>query len=776
MLPDSLLALAAVAGRMVATAVDTEAWETARCGFAQLLGRGDVTQTQIAERRLDETRKQLTDTATTDMGRTRAALAGRWAGRLEDLLEENPGTQADLRTLVREIQATLQAEMVSASDHLAADGFMNVNAADHEGSINVQALPAAELVEADLSVTALSGVAGGDPADHRPQLEVRPVRLAPRPVFLAGREVLFAELEARLGDSQSPSLRTVILRGPGGSGKTSVAVEYAHRVLAKPGLVWQFDAGDATVLAAEFGALAAQLGVRDVLDVEDPAASVHRIFAAFSAEWLLLFDDAPDMASVEAFIPRAGRGRVLITTQNQFWPDEQTLDVPVLDPEVGAEFLINRTGDPSWQVALELAGSQELSGLPLALEHTAAYVLAAEDSLAGYLASFRQQRASLPARGKASGHSDIVAATWSLAFERLRQAYPDAAALLKLLACCGSAAIPVRMLLQLRPGLTEQLPPRIAPVLLPLLEDQLAATDAVAALRRYSLIGVAADGAVTVHRLVQAVTLDHMRTELREWQQATAHMIEAALPPHPEQPQSWPYYAALLPHARAVLAPDSPGMAQFVSYLCKSGSYAAVRELGQEVLEARTRVLGPEHPDTLAAWKDLAHWTGQAGDAAGARDQFAALVPVRERVLGSEHPDTLTARLNLAYWTGSANDEAGARDQFTALIPLVEQVLGPEHPDTLATRHQLAYWTGEAGDAVTARDQFAALVPLHERALGLDHPETLATRHQLAYWAASTGDVAWARDQFAALLTVTERVLGPEHPDTLAIRNSLDRL
>ena len=66
--------------------------------------------------------------------------------------------------------------------------------------------------------------------------------------------------------------------------------------------------------------------------------------------------------------------------------------------------------------------------------------------------------------------------------------------------------------------------------------------------------------------------------------------------------------------------------------------------------------LGAEHPDTLAARANLAHWTGEAGDAAGARDQFAALLPVRERVLGAEHPDTLTARANLAYWTRLAQN------------------------------------------------------------------------------------------------------------------------
>ena len=56
----------------------------------------------------------------------------------------------------------------------------------------------------------------------------------------------------------------VALCGLGGAGKTSVAVEYAHRHLAEVGVAWQFPAEDATVLAAGFGELAAQLGARDL--------------------------------------------------------------------------------------------------------------------------------------------------------------------------------------------------------------------------------------------------------------------------------------------------------------------------------------------------------------------------------------------------------------------------------------------------------------------------------------------------------------------------------
>ena len=215
------------------------------------------------------------------------------------------------------------------------------------------------------------------PAVHR-----KPVRLADPPQLLAGRENMLADLDARLttGDHSWP--RTVVLCGFGGVGKTSVALAYAHRRKDELGAVWQFTAQDGTVLAAGFGELAAQLGVRDT-DDPDPVASVHAALAASSSPWLLIFDNAPSSASVEAFRPPAGHGWVLITSQNQNWPPGLILDVPVLSRDAAADFLVNRTGDPDTNASLDLAG--ELDGLPLALEQAAAYIQATGDTVQGFV-------------------------------------------------------------------------------------------------------------------------------------------------------------------------------------------------------------------------------------------------------------------------------------------------------------------------------------------------------------------------------------------------------
>jgi hypothetical protein len=520
------------------------------------------------------------------------------------------------------------------------------------------------------------------------------VRLAPRPVFLAGREDLLEELDNRLSHRAEAGPVVVALCGLGGAGKTSVAVEYAHRLLPDCPVVWQFADEGPTALTAGFGELAAQLGAGDGLGVGDPVAAVHGLLAR-RADWL--------------------------------------------DRTAATVFLLARTRSTEAAAAGALAA--ELGGLPLALEQAAAYMQAAGRGIAEYLTLFRARRAELLGRGEPTGYDKRVTTTWSLAFAELDQAGP-AAGLVRFAACCAAEDIPLPLLLRPRPALKAQFAAQVAPLLVPLLTDELARDDAVAALRRYSLISAPRGGLVSVHRLVQAITLAQLPAPVAAaWRQATAAVIDAALPGDPGDPAAWPAFAALLPHAQAALDLTGDGMDKVARY--------------------------------LAARANLAHFTGDAGDAAAARDQLAALVPVLKRISRAEHPDTLATRANLAHLTGEAGDAAAARDQLAALVPVLEQVSGAEHLSTLTARANLASWTGEAGDAAAARDQYAALVPVRERVSGSEHPSTLAARANLARWTGEAGDAAAARDQFAALVPDLEQVSGAEHPSTLTARANL---
>ncbi|MFI9366997.1 hypothetical protein ACIG5E_39095 [Kitasatospora sp. NPDC053057] len=59
-----------------------------------------------------------------------------------------------------------------------------------------------------------------------------------------------------------------------------------------------------------------------------------------------------------------------------------------------------------------------------------------------------------------------------------------------------------------------------------------------------------------------------------------------------------------------------------------------------------------------------------AGDVAGAATAFAELLEDIVRVLGPDHPDTLAARSNPAWWRGMAGDGGGWRGMRPGPRPL----------------------------------------------------------------------------------------------------------
>ena len=181
------------------------------------------------------------------------------------------------------------------------------------------------------------------------------MRLAPRPVFLAGREGLLAELDARLaGGAAGAAGGGVVRAGRRGQDQRGGRVRApapgrGRGVLAVPGR----------------GPGGAGGGVRACW----PPSWGRGRWWTRAIRWRRCTRCWPGSRPGgwwcsttcrtgrrwSAFVPPAGPGRVLITTQNQHWPPGQALDVPVLDAEVAADFLVNRTGDPDRAAARELA-------------------------------------------------------------------------------------------------------------------------------------------------------------------------------------------------------------------------------------------------------------------------------------------------------------------------------------------------------------------------------------------------------------------------------------
>ena len=68
--------------------------------------------------------------------------------------------------------------------------------------------------------------------------------------------------------------------------------------------------------------------------------------------------------------------------------------------------------------------------------------------------------------------------------------------------------------------------------------------------------------------------------------------------------------------------------------------------LFRSVLEDYTKVLGPDHPDTLTLMNNLASLLKTQGKQSEAEPLYKRALKVRTKVLGPDHPDTLLSMYN----------------------------------------------------------------------------------------------------------------------------------
>lgn len=479
--------------------------------------------------------------------------------------------------------------------------------------------------------------------------------------------------------------------GLGGIGKSELALQYAARHRDKYTLVWWSEADNPTRIQASLAELARTVcvGVDSVAAAQasvEEGAAWALVWLAAHPGWLLIFDNVEDAEDLHPFLGRLSGGRVLITSRRDTgWQDVgcTPISLEVLEPEAARQLLAKLVGirpttedgeEPAAREPARLA--EELGFLPLALRQAGAFMARTP------VATVTDYRRLLH---QAPDGEEVLAQVWAITRQQIAE--------------------------------RDALAPRL-----------------LALLASYSMITISDDrDAVSVHRLVQAVTLadlpDEQRRTVRE---EAAGLLAAALPEDPTVLGTWARYGRLLPHARTAAAPESDAMNQMIDYLKASGAYATAMPLQHHRYRALFDRDGPPHHlRTLIAQAELPYYTAMAGDVVGARDQFPALLPTLERVSGAEHPGTLAVRANLARWAG---DAVAARDQLAALLPIRERVSGAEHPDTPEVRAHLAWWWGKAGDAVGARDQSAALLPIRERVSGAEHPDTLTARANLVYW------------------------------------------
>ncbi|MET9072468.1 tetratricopeptide repeat protein [Streptomyces sp. NPDC004232] len=207
--------------------------------------------------------------------------------------------------------------------------------------------------------------------------------------------------------------------------------------------------------------------------------------------------------------------------------------------------------------------------------------------------------------------------------------------------------------------------------------------------------------------------------------------------------------------------------------LVRGGRFTDALAAYTDVAEARARVLGADHPDTLAARQETAYVLGRLGRHFEAHQVYAAVLAARVRAMGPDHPDTLRCGHNLACTLGRLGRLDDALRTALDVAAARARVLGADHPDTLVSHCEVAYAQGQLGRWEKALALYREVAATRARVLGPDHADTLAARYETALSLGRLGRSTDALRLYRELIEDRTRVLGPDHPDTLRARHGL---
>ena len=611
--------------------------------------------------------------------------------------------------------------------------------------------------------------------------------------YFTGREDLLSRLHEFLHSGKVTALsQPQAISGLGGIGKTQTAVEYAYRSRGHYQAVLWASAATRETLISDFVALAAllQLPERDVADQGKVVAAV-KSWLERNKDWLLILDNADDLELAADFIPLASSGHILLTTRTQFTGAvANSLEVEKMERAEGALLLLRRAKKLAPDAPLEQAPAtdrslaeavvRELDGLPLALDQAGAYIEETNCGLSGYLNLYRTRRKDLLQRRSKlrTEHPEPVATTWSLSFQKVEQANPAAAELLRLCAFLDPEAIPEDILTE---GAAEA-----GPLLHPVAADAFQLNEAIEVLRTYSLIKRTAEAkTLNMHRLVQVVLKDGMdKKTQRRWAQRTVKAVNAAFPN--VEYSTWPRCQQCLPHALACAAlielhtftfPEAARLLTLAGwYLRDHALYAQAEALLQQALVICEHAPAPEDTPISSILNNLVLLYQDQGEYAQAVPYGQRALDLVEKTRGPDHPDTAATLNNLAQLYRNQGKYEQAEALYQRDLAISEQALGSDHPDTAITLGNLAQLYLGQGKYEQAEALFQRALAIKEKALEPNHPSTAITLNDLAYLYYSQGKYEQAEPFYQRALAIHEQAFDPDHPYLATVLENYARL
>ncbi len=360
--------------------------------------------------------------------------------------------------------------------------------------------------------------------------------------WFSGRETELDNLHNHLRVNENIKERKVVITsvcGLGGTGKTSLAAEYAHRWknYYEGGVFWLSGEDEATFVNS-VDELAVYL--QTLLETSPGSTLVKtlELISKIQKRWLLILDGMDEFkfcSSTKMLLSGhwkrsvRGSGHILITTRRN--PKEmgkvinglnesQCFQLECFNPEDGKHFVFERTGitcdEETTAEATKLV--QNLGGLPLALEQACAYITNLSCTLSSYLKQYEKYSLELLDEENASTVSQYqspqrlaVRTTWLLNFEYIKQSKNGGIAVRFLNACAffNPAEIQLELVNRGKPTIEDD-------AYRDYVESPLGSSHIFKLLTDFSLFQRNKGSSLTVHRLVHEVIREKVKSDDEE--------------------------------------------------------------------------------------------------------------------------------------------------------------------------------------------------------------------------------------------------------------------
>lgn len=635
-----------------------------------------------------------------------------------------------------------------------------------------------------------------------------------------GREAQLYQLaQAMLRPDPTLITPTAFATGMGGIGKSSLALEFAHRYgnYFAGGVFWLYAATNET-LQASLDRCWDSLKPEEWRYEVKPETRLQVVRELFNQPMprLLIFDNCEDPALFTAYRPQASSGcQVLVTSRHSQWQGANLITLDTLPPLESRQLLQQLAAQPNINNYLSDADADQLAELvghlPLALHLVGSSLkFYFRKPAAEYISALQNQRlASLQTMVKPTSklHQNSINNFWSVrdtvevSYRLLPNEYSQACRrLLLIMAYCAPNVVIPWELLQTVSGydddsLTEYLwelaqagfcNDQTQPRLHPLMADVIIDLDAANEPEWYAAVEQALItlskryhdqwAMQEIEMLLPHLEYAHQQALHRPtYDGQLAYQTGLCLQRQGKYPQAELLYRAAL--GRKQQASETLMIKytfNLASILGKQGSYNEAKRLYREILELYEQVLAENHPDSIIVKHNLAGILGEEGAYAQAELLIRDILAVREQTFGRNHPDTLATEHSLAWAIGHQDRYHEAEQLYRKVLVLRELLLGANHPDTLATKHGLAWALGYQGNHAEAEQIYREVLMIREQTLGMLHPDSLTSKYNLACALSNQDRYREAEVLFKQVLIEREKGLGKNHSTTQATREWLE--